>query len=249
MNKKILFWDIEVFPAVYYGWSKFNPPFSQIEKTSINTICYKWAHEKKVETIQLTKKQHAKDPRNELPLIKQMLKVINEADIVIAHNGDRFDWKKFNARVLKYGLKPARKPKLIDTLKMVKREAAFDSHRLGDLCTELGIKTKVETEKNLFIKALHSWKHYEALADYCRHDVLALEALYDRLRPHCKPTVNAAGLANKLKACASCGSDHLIKYGTYILNNGTEVQRYRCGDCGSTKTRDSANGSKTLTAI
>lgn len=249
MNKKILFWDIEVFPGVYYGWSKFHPPFQQLEKSSINSICYKWAHKDKVESIHLSKKQHELDPRNEKPLIKKMLKVINQADLIVAHNGDRFDWKKFNARVLKYGLDPIRKPKLIDTLKMVKREAAFDSHRLGDLCTELNIKTKVETEKGLFTKALYSWKHYMALVDYCRHDVLALEALYHKLMPHCKPIINAAGLNNRLKACSSCGSEALLKYGTYILNNGVEVQRYRCKDCGSTKTRDSANGQKTLTAL
>lgn len=248
-NKKVLLWDIERFPGVYYGWSRFDPPFNQKEVSTMSLICYKWLGEDEVHTIAFNKKQHAANPRNEKILIKKMLKVMNKADVLVGYNGDKFDWKKFNSGVIKYGLKPAKKPKLVDPLKMIKREASFDSHRLGDMCAELGVHMKAETEKGLFIKSMHSWKSYEALADYCRHDVLALEDLFKKILPYSTPIINAAGLNNMLKACASCGSEDLTKFGTYILNNGSETQRYRCKGCGSTKTRDSANGKKTLTAI
>ena len=245
-TKKVLFYDLEMFPGIYYGWSKFNPPFQQIAKTAINMISYKWAHRGKVQTIKLTKKQHKENPRQEKVLIEKFLKVMNEADIIIGHNGDKFDFKKFNARVMKYGLNPVKKPRMFDTLKMVKREAAFDSHRLGDLCTELDIPTKIETEKNLFVTAERDWEKYLDLVNYCEHDVIALEALYERIKPHSTPTFDFSG---HNRACTSCGSVHIRKNGKYLLANGTEVARYRCNDCGSTKTRDAASGKTTVRAI
>lgn len=248
-DKKVLLWDIERFPGVYYGWSQFDPPFNQKEKSTMSLICYKWLGEDKVHTIRLSKLQHTRNPRNEKPIIRKMLKVINQADVLVGYNGDKFDWKKFNSAVIKYGLQPAKKPKLVDPMKMIKREASFDSHRLGDICAELGVHMKVETEKNLFIKSMFDFKKYLDLADYCAHDVLALEDLFKKILPYSTPIINAAGINKIAKACASCGSENLFKFGTYILNNGSETQRYRCKDCGSTKTRDSANGKKTLTAI
>lgn len=248
-GKKVLLWDIERFPGVYYGWSRFDPPFNQKEVSTLSLVCYKWLGEKKVHTIQLTKAEHKENPRNEKVLHEKMLKVMNEADVLVGYNGDKFDWKKFNAGVIKYGLAPAKKPKLIDPLKMIKRESSFDSHKLEDMCRELGVHLKMSTEKGLFINSMKQWRSYEELAEYCRHDVLALESLFKRIMPYCVPIINQAGMNNLLKACATCGSEDIIKFGTYILNNGSETQRYRCKKCGSTKTRDSANGKKTLTAI
>ena len=248
-GKKVCLWDIERFPGVYYGWSSFDNPFSQKEKSSISLICYKWLGEDEIHTIRLSRLQHRRNPRNELPIIKKMLKVVNEADILIAYNGDRFDWKKFNGAVMKHGLEPAKKPKLIDPLKMIKRDTSFDSHRLDDMCKELGVHLKLSTEKNLFTNSMTDWDKYMDLAEYCRHDIMALESLFKRISPYLAPVVNIGSLQNKDKACASCGSENLVKFGSYILNSGVETQRYRCKDCGSTKTRDTASGKKTITAI
>lgn len=247
-RKSVLFWDIEMNPAVYYGWNMRYEPFYQVEKTSISCIAYKWQHEDEVRIIHLSKTQFNKNPRGEMPLIKKMSKIINEADIMIAHNGDGFDWKKFNARVLKYNLPPLKKPKLIDTLKMVRSQMAFDSHKLGELCKEFKVPLKIETERNLFVKALNDWNAYERLTKYCVGDVIALEAVYNKLKPYCKPTFHVGRLNGLEHSCASCGSEHLIKFGTYITATA-EVQRYRCKDCKSTATIDTASKKKQTRGI
>jgi len=235
MSKKVLFWDIETNPGLYYGWSMRYEPFYQIKRTSVSCIAYKWEHEDKVHIIHLSRLQHARDPRNDKSIIKKMAKVINEADVMVAHNGDAFDWKKFNARVLKHGLPPLKKPKLIDTLKMVRSQMKFDSHKLGDLCKELNVNLKIENEKNLFVKALDSWDKYKKLYEYCVGDVIALEDIYNKLKPYCKPAFHAGMLQGLDHSCANCASENLIKFGTYITAS-KEVQRYRCNDCGSTAT-------------
>lgn len=242
-EKKVLFWDIEVNPALYYGWSMRYEPFYQLERTSISCIAYKWAHEDKVHIIHLSPLQHKMDPRNDKSIIKKMSKIINKADIMVGHNGDAFDWKKFNARVLKHGLPPLKKPKLMDTLKMVRSQMKFDSHKLGDLCKDLKVPLKIETEKNLFVKSLTNWKSYKKLYEYCVGDVVALEAVYNKLLPYCKPAFHVGKLAGLDFSCASCGSENLTKFGTYITAT-REVQRYRCKDCGSTATVDTSSKKK-----
>lgn len=239
-EKKVLFWDIETNPGLYYGWSMRYEPFAQIYSSSVSCIAYKWQHEDEVKIIHLTKEQHAKDPRNDKPLIAAMSKIINEADIMVAHNGDAFDWKKFNARVLKHGLPPLKKPKLIDTLKMVRSQMKFDSHKLGDLCKELKVSLKIENEKFLFVKALESWDKYKKLYEYCVGDVIALEDIYNKLLPYCKPAFHVGKLKGLDHSCASCGSENLVKFGTYITMSA-EVQRYRCKDCLSTATVGTAS--------
>ena len=235
MTKKVLFWDIETNPGLYYGWSMRYEPFYQIERTSISCIAYKWEHEDEVKVIHLSKAEWNKDPRNDRSIIKKMSKIINEADVMVAHNGDGFDWKKFNALVLKHNLPPLKKPKLVDTLKMVRSQMKFDSHALGALCIELKVSLKIENEKNLFVKALNDWDKYQKLCKYCVGDVVALQDVYNKLKPYCKPAYHVGKLSGIDHSCASCGSEDLVKFGTYITASA-EVQRYRCKDCLSTAT-------------
>lgn len=245
-KKKVLFWDIETNPGLFYGWSMRYEPFYQLKGTSVSCVAYKWEHENKVHTIRLSKSEHLKDARDDKSIIEKMSKVINEADVMIAHNGDSFDWKKFNARVLHHNLPPLKKPKLVDTLKMVRSQMKFDSHKLGDLCKQLEVSLKIENEKNLFVKALTCWKSYKKLYKYCVGDVIALEDVYNKLKPYCKPAYHVGRLDGKDFSCASCGSEKIVKWGTFITVY-SEKQRLRCKDCGFTGNVDVSSKKRKLT--
>lgn len=248
MKLRKLYWDIEMLPGVFYGWSMYSEPFQQIENTTISMISYRWDGEDEVHSIHLNEKQYNKNIRNEKPIIKEFLKVVNQADVMVAHNGDKFDWKKFNFKVAKYNLKPVKKPILVDTLKMVKQEMSADSHRLGDLCREFNLPVKIPLNGG-FTAAFRGYGKYLELVNYNRQDIICLEMLYNYIKPHCRPKYDVSKLDNKNRACSSCGSCDIIKYGKYILATGKQVSRYRCKTCKSTKTRDSANGIQTIRAL
>ena len=48
-----------------------------------------------------------RDKENDKHLIEDLHALFDEADVLIAHNGDRFDIRKSNARFIMQGLKPA----------------------------------------------------------------------------------------------------------------------------------------------
>ena len=78
-------------------------------------------------------------------VIKTLHDVLSEADIIIAHNGDKFDSKKFNTRAIAYGLPPIEPKKSVDTLKIARRRFAFTSNKLSYLAKFLGVESKDES--------------------------------------------------------------------------------------------------------
>jgi DNA polymerase elongation subunit (family B) len=99
------------------------------------SFAVKWDGEKRVKTYALPDYPLFKrDKENDRDLVKDLYDVFDEADILIAHNGDRFDIRKSNARFIQHGLKPPITYKTIDTLKIARRQKfKFDSNRLNDL--------------------------------------------------------------------------------------------------------------------
>ena len=89
-KKKRLFFDIETSPNVGFFWQsgyKLNIPYTNIIKErAIICICYKWADEDKVYSLQWDKNQDDKT------MLEKFMAVANEAHELVGHNGDRFDF-------------------------------------------------------------------------------------------------------------------------------------------------------------
>src|SRR5690606_21341820 len=87
----------------------------------------------------------AKNKTDDTNLIRDLWKLFDEADILIAHNGDAFDKKKANTRFWAAGLKPPSDYKTIDTLKAARRVFKLDSNRLDAIGEFLRIGGKLPT--------------------------------------------------------------------------------------------------------
>src|ERR1044072_2516292 len=102
---KILLFDIETAPSLGYVWGKWEQDVLDF-KREWYMLCFvaKWLDKKGMITGALTDfKTYKKDPENDRELVKQLWHLFDEADILIAHNGDQFDVKKANARFTYYG--------------------------------------------------------------------------------------------------------------------------------------------------
>lgn len=224
----VLIWDIETLPGEFYGWSLFDPPYEQIHPKTIACISYKWAGELEVHRCHLSKKQLKDNPRNDHDLIADFIKVYENADVLVAHNGDRYDTKVFAARAIINRFPPLPNKNTIDTLKLARRHFGFDSNRLNEIGKALHLGEKLHTPKGTAVSVLQG--DFDALVnlmDYCDQDVLLLEAIYEKLRPYCRLPVSLdfEGL------CLNCGSNNLISDGHSYLANGVK-KRYKCTDCG-----------------
>jgi DNA polymerase elongation subunit (family B) len=73
----------------------------------------------------------AQDKRDDRQLIEGLHELMLQADIVVGHNSDRFDIKKFNTKAAKWGLMPIQEFISYDTLKIVKKYFSLSSNSLA----------------------------------------------------------------------------------------------------------------------
>ena len=167
-------------------------------------------------------------------LIKDLWAILDQADLVIGHNADRFDIRKANARFIKHELPPPKPYQTIDTLKIARRHFAFTSNKLDDLGQLLGVGRKLKTGGfDLWMGCLQgdtaSWNKMKR---YNRMDVLLLERVYERLKPwHTNhPNINVNSNPQELR-CPACGSSNVLLEGFRPCRT-FRTRRYSCKQCG-----------------
>ena len=228
---KILLYDIETRPSLGYTWGAWQQNVIEFkEDWSLLSFSAKWFGEKKIYTYALPDfKSYKRDKANDKALIKKLWGFLDEAEIVVAHNGRAFDTRKTNARFLVHGLRPPSPYKIIDTLTVARRYFKFDSNKLDELARQLKLGRKLpHTGKDLWFKCMQGDpKAWKLMKRYNENDVKLLEDLYLRLRPYLENHPHYVGH----KVCHVCSSPRMIKRGFDMLVSGKK-QRYSCQDCG-----------------
>ena len=175
------------------------------------------------------------DPYDDEDLVHALWWELNDADIVVGQNVQRFDIRKINARFLAYELPPPRPYKVIDTLTESRRIASFWSHKLEWLTEATGVSAK---DSHGQFPGFKLWeqvlagnpKAWEAMRKYNIQDVKATEALYLRLRPYIQGHPNLP-LYSDGEGCPRCGSDHISRDGDYVAKTRV-YPLYKCLGCG-----------------
>lgn len=232
---KILFLDIETSPNLGWTWGKYEQDVIEFEQEwHMLSFSAKWLGSNKTVVYALPDfPGYAKNKRDDKQLVSKLWELINEADVVIAHNGDKFDIRKINSRFIVNGLLPPAPYKTVDTLKIAKKHFGFNSNRLDDLGNILGLGRKLNTGgfklwKDCMAGKLEAWKKMKA---YNKQDVLLLEQVYLKLRPWVSAHPNIGILVDK-NACHACASVNTQRRG-YSHSKQTTYQRIQCMDCGS----------------
>lgn len=242
---KILLLDIETAPNLVYTWGLYdqNVAINQIVEEGY-VICWaaKWLHQKKImyDSIIDYPETFKNNPHCDRHIAESMWSLLNEADIVITHNGDKFDIKWLNTIFLKNDMQPPSSFQSIDTLKVVKKHFKFVSNKLDFLTRRRKLGMKIPHEGfPLWIKCMKgeqkSWKVMKA---YCKHDVRLLEELYEDLKPYIvnHPNLTLYKGVKSLSECSVCGSKRMVKNG-WFYTKVFKYRRYKCQDCGK-ETRD-----------
>jgi len=238
-NAKILLFDIETAPMEVYVWQLKNNNYINIHQIikDWNMICWraKWLFSDTVEGACQTPKEAIN--RDDKRVTKELWKLIDEADILIAHNLRNFDLKKANTKFLQHGMNPPSSCQLIDTLLEARKTFKFSSNKLDYLCQMLGIGAKLDTGFELWKGCLRGDK--KALNDmyvYCGQDTSILEDLYLKLRPYIKSHPNL-GLymesGERENTCTNCGSKDIMYCSKPYYTPTGQYQTHRCQGCGA----------------
>lgn len=176
---KTLLLDIETSPNEGSAWSLYDTTLMWPLRKPWEIMAYsaKWHDGSRI----ITK---ARDKYTEPELMLGIRELLDEADIAVAHNGDGFDLRRINTRLLVYGIYPPSEYRTVDTLKVCRRVFGFASNKLDHVCQQLGIGKKIKTTPGLWDMCLNGDKRaWAEMKKYNAHDVILLEGLYDRLLP------------------------------------------------------------------
>lgn len=234
MEPKILLLDIETSPNVGYTWGRWEQNVIDfIREWSILCFSAKWLGGAQTTKCLADYKGHSGEYTDDAALVKDLWKMCDEADIIIAHNGDSFDVKKMNARFTYHGLQPPSPYKTIDTKKVAKKYFAFNSNSLNDLGVHLGLGKKVDTGGfELWLGCIRgdaqAWKKMKR---YNKQDVVLLEKIYLHLRPWMRAHPNVGIYKNGELVCPKCGSGD-VNWRGYARSNVARYRKYQCQSCG-----------------
>ena len=233
LKAKILLYDLEVSPTLGWTYGLYDTRVLHVEKEPI-IMCfsYRWYGEKKTynHRVQIVKGEYNV---TEEDVVARLWDLFDEADIVVAHNANRFDNKVATAAFLRHGLTPPSPYKTVDTLRVARSIARFNSNSLNSLGQVLGLGTKTE------VRHAQLWhdclagdeKAWKKMVKYNNQDVDLLDAIYERLLPYIKNHPNLGIILQKRDICAKCGSSNLQARGREGRKTGM-VQRWSCNDCG-----------------
>ena len=234
-NPRIAFFDIENAPSL--GW--FYDPYKEgnIVATEQDwfmlSFAWKWAGESKVHVKALCDYPgYGKNKTDDKPLVRELHQLFDQADILIAHNGDRFDRRKANSRFLGCSLPPPSPYKVIDTLKIARRQFMQNSNRLGELGEFLGLGSKLATT------GWDTWrrciegdpKAWAALKRYNKRDVSLLEQVFERLRPWNPNPPDLRAYSGDKLSCPVCQSGNIQRRGVNVAKT-RKTQRMHCQSC------------------
>ena len=231
---KVLLVDLETSPNLAFVWGKYEQDVIAYQKESyLLSFAYKWFGQKGVHAYSLPDfPLYKKDTENDFQLVSKLHQLMNEADIIVAHNGDNFDIKRSNASFITHGLQPPPPHKTIDTLKLARKYFAFNSNKLNDLCDHLSLGEKVKTGGfDLWKGCLEGdMKAWRKMIRYNKHDVELLEKLYKKILPWMDNERSHKFLTSD-GCCPNCGSKEVKRKG-YYLSSKANYEKYQCESCG-----------------
>lgn len=236
-NPRILLLDVETAPKIAYVWQTFktNVTVDQIvSDTYLLSYAAKWLGDKK---IVYDSQAHAKSLPNDTRLLWQIHDLLDEADIVVAHNGQAFDLPFVITRMVAANIPPPSPFKQIDTYKVAKKQFGFTFNKLEFLAKALKCRTLKNKHRNF--PGMELWKEclnrnqdaWKEMAVYNKDDVYVLEEVYIKMRPWIEGHPNV-GIYHDFgrPVCPKCGG-MVERRGTAYTNTG-RYQKYHCLDCG-----------------
>lgn len=249
MAKK-LFIDIETAPMQAYVWKmwKENVALDQLKDGwFIMSFAASWDGSDDVIYADCRMDYKNEDDTN---LLAHLWLLLDEADIVIAHNGRKFDARKINARLILNGYNPPRPYKVVDTLEMSRKNFAFSSHKLEYLSQVLGDEKK---DDHAEFPGFKLWKEclngnmaaWDAMEKYNRKDITSLKQVYYKLLGWSEGMPNVASYDDKeVVRCPKCGSEDIAFEG-YTYTQSGKYRQVRCKKCGGwSRTRFTENSIK-----
>jgi hypothetical protein len=231
---KVLILDIETLPIVGYSWGVWNQniyPNQIIKDWCILSFSAKWLGDDRIISDVLTSKEAVS--RIDKRLCNGLWKLLNDADVVVAHNGNRFDIKKINARFWKNDLHKTSSYKVIDTLISARQAFGLTYNKLDFIAKFIGADEKLATEFELWSACDNGDKNsLLEMKTYNEQDILTLEEIYLNMREWIPNHPDLGAYQNLSNVCPVCLDNNFKEIGLYTAKS-LRYPEFRCDNCDS----------------
>lgn len=236
---KLLYWDIETTYLMGPAWPEDRDrKLLWVEQDwFMLSFSYMWEHEGKPHTVILPDfPGYKKNKLDDTKLMKEAYKVLDAANVKVGHNGDKFDWRKANARMIINGVPPPSPSINVDTLKIARKFFSFTSNKLDDLGEQLGVgrKRKISDKRALWKGCIDGdMKCWEEMRKYNRQDVILLSKVYKKLAPWAESLHhNMAVIEGRPDVCSRCGLNDGFKSKGFRYTQSGRKRIWLCKHCG-----------------
>lgn len=233
---RILTLDIETSPHkvwTFNTYKAFIPPIQIIDPTRVISWAAKWHGERGV----MFGSEYHTFPGH---YIFKMWTLLDQADVVVTYNGNRFDIPHLNREFQILGLGQPSSYVSVDLYRVIKKEQIWASHKLAYLTEKLGLSGKLENGGfQTWLDCLQDEdldrqrKAWNKMRRYNKRDVVTTEELFDEVR-HLVTNIPHAALfsetAHDRPACPQCESENVTQQG-YRRTKTRRYPRYQCQDC------------------
>jgi DNA polymerase elongation subunit (family B) len=179
--------DIEVAPLLGHAWGRYEQNIIEEERPwFMLSFSWKRLYEPRAKVMALPDfKGYRKDKTNDRELLKALWCILDESDIIVGQNIDRYDIRKINARFITHEIPPPLPYITVDTLKLARKFFMFDSNKLDDLGKQLGVGRKLKTHgKDTWLGAIRGdMKEWGNMRRYNAMDVELNERVFLKMLP------------------------------------------------------------------
>lgn len=228
---KITALDIETHPAVVYTYDLFRPFISHkqiITPSRISCFSYQRYGERKVHFV-----SEYHDGRD--ALIDELWNVLNDADVILGYNSNRFDVPWIHGELMVAGKTKPSPVKHIDLYQTIKSNSRMLSKKLDYVSDRLLGDKKIDVNTmSLAIECASddpdvAAKAWAKMKRYSIKDTRLLFPLFEQIRSYVKMP---HPISEDGATCHSCGSHDLQRRGFTTTLTG-KFQRFACNNCGS----------------
>jgi hypothetical protein len=234
--KKIITLDLETAPRIATIWRPGQQyvGVDQLLKDSAILSAAVKEYGKRTEYL-CTHDTNPGDLRDDYALVGWLYEKLYDADLVVAHNGVRFDLPIIRERMASHGMPAFRMPRCHDTFIMYGKVMQGASGKLAWLSQKF---SQLEKSSHARFSGNSLWDAYmvankaalREMRKYNIRDVEATEQVWETLVPWW--TVQRPPIGDG-ETCPTCGSDHVRGAGTVMPGQVREYPMYECGNCGA----------------
>jgi len=229
---KMLALDIETRPGKAYFFDVWNTNISAekvIEYPRMLAFTAQWYGKKQVIF-------HSDYHTGYEEMLKELHALLDEADLVVGFNSDRFDLPWVEGEFIANHMPPPSPVMKVDLLKVMRKHSRWVHKNLNTVVSRLLDEEKVPHQGfGLWRDCIDGdeatkKRAWALMKKYAIKDTALMWPLFEELKPWIKmphPVSNIPGLV-----CRNCGGTHMQRRGTAKTLQG-EYPRYHCQSCGT----------------